>query len=274
MIGPTGPRVAPAIALAREFTRAADAAPGGRVGLSPHAPYTVHPELLEAAVRISSSARVPLAMHLAESREEIELLRRRAGPFPEFLRELGAWEPGSFLPNGRPLDYLRTLAQADRALVIHGNYLDDEEIAFLGEQSGRMAVVYCPRTHAYFQHAEYPLERLLSAGATVALGTDSRASSPDLSLLAEMRVAARKHGSIGHDTLLRLATLSGARALGRDHRLGSLEPGKYADLAVVALPDHEAPDPHALLFDSDKPVVATWYRGRRIEDFGRMTDDG
>ena len=76
--------------------------------------------------------------------------------------------------------------------MIHGNYLDAEEIDLLGRQRRQMAVVYCPRTHDWFGHARYPLEKLLAAGAIVALGTDSRASSHDLSLLAEMRHVARE----------------------------------------------------------------------------------
>jgi len=266
LIAPTARRVPATLESARQFMAAADVACGCRIGLSPHAPYSVHPELLSAVVGISAAASVPVAMHLAESREEIELLRHGSGAFCDLFRELGVWDSGSFPPNRRPLDYLETLAQAHRALVIHGNYLDDEEIAFLGAHAGRMAVVYCPRTHAHFGHAEHPLTKLLSAGATVALGTDSRASSPDLSLLAEMRFVARKCQSIRPDVVLQLGTILGARTLGRDQRLGSLEPGKYADLAAISLPDRDAADPHELLFHSDLPVVATWYRGRMIED--------
>jgi cytosine/adenosine deaminase-related metal-dependent hydrolase len=187
-------------------------------------------------------------MHLAESREEIEWLRSDGGPLRELLQDLGAWRPGRF-GGGRPLDYLHALAQADRALVIHGNYLDDEEIAFLAAHRRRMAVVYCPRTHAWFDHDPYPLARMLAAGVTVALGTDSRASSPDLSLLAEMQDVARRHPEIEPRAVLEIATLGGARALGREHSIGSLAPGKRAGLAVVALPEGRAADPHELLVD-------------------------
>ena len=146
-------------------------------------------------------------MHLAESPEELELLRHGGGPLRAFLEELGAWDATAIPPGTRPLDYLRLLASAHRALVVHGNYLDDEEIAFLGANAGRMSVVYCPRTHDWFAHRDYPLEKMLAAGATVALGTDGRGSSPDLSLLGEMRFAARRHPGVppgrhsedGHD---------------------------------------------------------------------------
>ena len=98
--------------------------------------------MLEKAVSLATAARVPLAFHLAESREEMQLLRSGTGPFREAFEELGTCDPRLFRPGGRPLDYLRTLAKAHRALVIHGNYLDDEEITFLARHAGRMAVVY------------------------------------------------------------------------------------------------------------------------------------
>ncbi len=278
LIAPTPDRVAPLLELAPQHLQADPSSlgrenglPDGRSGrwrpgLSPHAPYSVLPQLLTAAVSLSAAARVPLAFHLAESREELQLLRSGSGPFRDFFDELGTCDPDLFGRGTRPLDYLRTLAAAHRTLIIHGNYLDRQEIAFLAQSAERMSVVYCPRTHAYFGHDRYPLEQMLSAGVTVGLGTDSRASSPDLSLLAEMRFVARRYPAVARDVVLRLGTIGGARALGRDQEIGSLEPGKYANLAVVSLPDRDAADPHELLFDSQEPVVATWYRGMLIAD--------
>lgn len=233
-------------------------------GLSPHAPYTVRRELLDEAVRLSSARRVPLAFHLAESREELELLRHGTGPLAGFLRELETWDSGVTAAGSRPLDYLRRLAAAHRALVIHGNYLDDDEIAFLAGNRGHMAVVYCPRTHEHFHHGDYPLSQMLSTGVAVALGTDSRASSPDLSLLAEMRTVRHKHPAVDPRAVLELGTLAGAQALGMEREVGSLEAGKFADLAIVELPDRDAADPHTLVLDSVLPVIAVWHRGRRV----------
>jgi cytosine/adenosine deaminase-related metal-dependent hydrolase len=231
------------------------------LGLAPHAPYTVHPELLRQAVRLATAAGAPIAFHLAESREELELLATGQGPLREMLAKMDAWDEALWPGPRRPLDYLKELAAAPRTLVIHGNYLDDEETDFLARRAERMALVYCPRTHAYFRHAPYPLARLLARGVTVALGTDSRASSPDLSILAEMRLVARQHPEIARPTILRLGTLGGAQALGIDHSVGTIEPGKLAHLAIVALADRDAADPYDLLFDSDAPVVGRWWRG-------------
>jgi cytosine/adenosine deaminase-related metal-dependent hydrolase len=280
LIGPTVDRVEPAMELARRHVERTDPSGNGpsgngpsgnwRPGLAPHAPYSVHPELLRHAVQLSRAQRVPIAMHLAESHEEIEWISSGGGPLRDFLAQRGVWEKALFRPGGRALDYLRPLADAHRTLVIHGNYLDDEEIALLAEHAGRMAVVFCPRTHAYFGHDPYPLEKMLEAGVVVALGTDSRASSPDLSVLAEMRLVAQRHPAVDRRDVLRMGTIRAAEALGRDGEVGSLESGKWADLAIVALPDivappnHDAADPYELLFDSEGEVVQTWCRGRRI----------
>jgi cytosine/adenosine deaminase-related metal-dependent hydrolase len=261
LIAPTSEGIPGALTLAREHVQMSLPVATWRAGLSPHAPYTVHPELLAQVVSLSAENRIPLCMHLAESREELELLRAGSGGLRELLLERGVRITAV---GRRPLDYLRMLAAAHRTLIIHGNYLDDEEIGLLAAHAQRMAVAYCPRTHAFFGHSAYPLETMLAAGVSVALGTDSRASSPDLSVLAEMRAAAARHPAVGRDVILELGTLRGAAALGLDHVLGSLAPGKDADLAVVALPDRPAADPYQLLFDSDSPVVATWHRGLEV----------
>jgi cytosine/adenosine deaminase-related metal-dependent hydrolase len=264
LIAPTADRVAPLLELAPRHLRAAGPSGPWRPGLSPHAPYSVLPELFGTAVSLSAAGRVPIAFHLAESREEVELLRAGSGPFRDRFEELGTCDPGLFAGAARPLDYLRSLAAAHRALVVHGNYLDEEEIGFLADHAGRMSVVYCPRTHAYFGHAVYPLEKMLAAGVTVALGTDGRASAPDLSVLAEMRFVAERYPAVRGEVVLQLGTIRAAKALGLDREVGSLQRGKLADLAIVALPDRDAADPHELLFHSDRPVVDTWCRGQAV----------
>lgn len=266
LIAPTMDRIGDALAMAQRHLARADPARTWRPGLSPHAPYSVHPELFRAIVEqlTGPGTGVPLALHLAESREELEFLRWGTGPFREFRAEIPGWDEEAIACGTRPADYLRLLARVDRSLVIHGNYLDDEEIALLAASSGRVSVVYCPRTHAYFGHDPYPLEKMLSVGVTVALGTDSRASSPDLSMLAEMRAAALRHPAVPRYTVLRMATLHGAEALGLSDTIGGLSPGKRADLAIVRLPDRDAADPYDLLFASDEPVIGTWIRGKRV----------
>lgn len=270
LIAPTAARIAAALELAEIRLKVGCAKhtpkkpPTWQVGLSPHAPYSVHKDLLEKVIILSDQHRIPLAMHLAESREELQWLADGTGPLKDLLIELGAYDPMDVPRGPRALDYLRLLAKAHRALVVHGNYLGDEEIALLADHAENMAVAFCPRTHDFFGHDRYPLEKMLAAGVRICLGTDSRASTPDLDLLAEMRFVARRYAQVSPTIVMKLGTLQGAKALGRDGEIGTLEPGKYANLAIVPLPDREAADPHELLFDSDKPVAATWFRGKQV----------
>ena len=233
-------------------------------GISPHAPYTVHPQLVLQLACDCGAAGVPVAMHLAESSEELQMLRSQDGPFVHLLRDLDAWHPDSVARGTRPLDYLERLSKAGRVLVIHGNYLEPDEMDFLAAHRDTMSLVYCPRTHAFFGHANYPLAGLIDRGVNVALGTDSRASNPDLNLLSEMQYVARHHPGVASDMVLQMGTIAGARALGQDRQTGSLVEGKRADIAVVSLPDADAPNPYELLWDSDRHVVATMCAGQWV----------
>ncbi len=230
-------------------------------GISPHAPYTVHPLLFEHLIDLACEQQIAVAMHLAESPEELELLANGSGPFQQLLEERSMWDRHAISPNSRPLDYLKVLAQAPRAIVVHGNYLTSEEIEYVAERRERMSIVYCPRTHAYFSHSAYPLEQMLSAGVRVALGTDSCASNPDLCLLGEMRGMTQKHQSISPEQILRMGTLSGAEALGLADVSGSLTPGKWANL--IAMPcEAKTSDPIAAIFADSTMPVTTFIRGQ------------
>ncbi|NOY30281.1 MAG: amidohydrolase family protein [Planctomycetes bacterium] len=228
--------------------------------LSPHAPYTVHPKLLERLVDLACKQQMPIAMHLAESPEELELLASASGPFRELLLERSMWDDRAIPLGTKPIDYLKSLARAPRSLAIHGNYFSAEEIEFLAARRERMSVVYCPRTHAYFEHSLYPLEQMLAAGVRVALGTDSRASNPDLNLLNEMRFVANRYSGIPSSRILAMGTLAGAQALGLEEKIGSLEPGKWADLVAVAC-DAECQEPEAAILHDSTVTAKTWLRG-------------
>lgn len=232
-------------------------------GLSPHAPYTVGSQLFDMAVASSAQRKVPLALHLAESPEEMQLLARRSGPLVELLTELDAWDAEQLFGT-RPLEYLRPLSEAHGALIVHGNYLDEEEHAFLAQHRRRMSLVYCPRTHAYFGHPRYPLPELLERGVRVALGTDSRASNPDLSVLEEMRFVAQSFPELTPEAILQLATTNGAEALRLGADRSGIAPGKLANLTAIALPETVDDDPLALLLGIHSPTIATYVGGRRV----------
>jgi cytosine/adenosine deaminase-related metal-dependent hydrolase len=238
-----------------------------RRGISPHAPYTVSPKLVNELVLRARQHDLPMAMHLAESREELELLRHGTGPFQALLEERSMWDAEAIPRGSRPLVYLHMLSEAPRALVIHGNYLDEEELQFLGSHRERMSLIYCPRTHAYFFHSPYPLERAIAEGVRVALGTDSRASNPDLDVLAEMRQVARLHYSIDPQQILRMGTLNAAEAFGRHHELGSITTGKLANLIAIPIEDDSQIKPDNVLseiFAAETAPTSIYLAGRPL----------
>ncbi|HVW01460.1 MAG TPA: amidohydrolase family protein [Planctomycetaceae bacterium] len=248
ILGLPASRTAEQLALGRAYL--ASALPERvTAGLSPHAPYSVHPDLVRGCVDLCREAGAPLALHLAETRAELELLDRGTGEFVEMLTAFGAWEPTAIPRGSRPLDSLQMLAPLPRALVVHGNYLADDEQQFLADHP-HLTVVYCPRTHAFFGHAAHPWRELLARGVSVAIGTDSRGSNPDLSLWRELQFLHERFPEIDPSEILELGTLAGARALGCEADFGTLTPGKQAAICAIRLPEREG-DAHQLLFEGD-----------------------
>lgn len=253
-------QVAAQLAAAQSHLTMVEHAPNITPGLSPHAPYSVHPELLSGLVALARERQVPVAMHLAESRDEIELLASGAGPLADLLNRLGVWQPHLFAEPQSPLDYLERLAPAPRVLVVHGNHFGAAEIDFLMRHP-HMSVIYCPRTHATMGHPAHPWQAMLEAGINVAIGTDSRASNPDLSIVNELRFLKQSHPTVATSLLLSLATTNAASALGWGTTLGMIKPGLTADLAVWSLDGDAAHDPERHLLTSDCEIVGAMSRG-------------
>lgn len=252
------------VAIAIEKIRSFDAEKNGssQYGLSPHAPYSVAKPIWEKVVARASASNVPLAVHLAETRDELIFLATGEGRFDDLLATRGVHD---FAPAGKdPLSFLKILAAAPNTLIAHGNYLRDEEIKFLAHHNDRFTVVYCPRTHAYFGHDPYPLESMLDAGVQVAIGTDGRGSNPDLSLWREMQRVAQTHPAVSGEAILQMGTLAGACGLGLADRIGTLESGKEASLAVIRLTEDRRLDPHTRLLDRKSEVVATIIAGNLV----------
>lgn len=200
-----------------------------RLGVSPHAPYTVSEPLYRAVDELARSLGLPVAVHLAESRAETELVRDGAGPFAEALRARGIQVAGV----GRsPVQYLVQLGVLERGtdcLCIHCVQVDERDVTTLRDSGA--AVAHCPRSNRAHRHGTAPLAALRRAGVRVGLGTDSVVSAGDASLWAEAAAA----GLEGEEAL-RMLTIEGARALGWESEIGSLDVGKQADLAVFAEP--------------------------------------
>ena len=201
-------------------------------GVSPHAPYSTSRETLDTCLQLARATHSPIAMHVAESHYERELLQTGTGPFAEALKAMGVWRHDLFPWPASPFLWLiEKLASAPRSLLIHANDLNETEIAKLAEHS-QMTVVYCPRTHHFFQYEPHPVATMLSHGVRVALGTDSRASNPDLNLWREAQFLWQHRCDLDPESVLRMATLSGSEALGRND-VGSIRPGCLAKLGFV-----------------------------------------
>jgi cytosine/adenosine deaminase-related metal-dependent hydrolase len=204
-------------------------------GVSPHATYSVSPELFRRTAQLARGKRMLLATHAAETRAELQFLQDGTGEFREFLGAAGVlpndWEP----PEQPPIHYLDSLGVLGQFCILsHCNYLDRESITRIS--ATRSNVVYCPRSHAFFDHEEHPIRQLLDCGVNVALGTDSLASNSSLSMLDEMRFLYEKRKDIKPEEIFRAATLSGAAALGFGDSLGLLKRGHRADMAVLKVP--------------------------------------
>ena len=222
-----------------------------RVGVSPHAPYTVSDDLYAAVARYASEEKLPVAVHIAESEVERSLVEKGEGVFADGLRKRDI----AIAPRARSsVELLRKTRVLERKpLMIHCVRVDARDIDAIA-QSGS-PVAHCPASNAKLGHGSAPLVEMLNAGITVGLGSDSVASNNSLDILAESRSAilAQRARLARHDVLcardaLSLATLGGAKALGLDGEIGSLAVGKSADLAAfplgpAAMPVH---DPEAV----------------------------
>jgi cytosine/adenosine deaminase-related metal-dependent hydrolase len=218
--------------------RLAQAEPDGylTLGVSPHAPYSVSPELFRAVADLAHRRGMHLAIHVAETREEIEFLESGTGDFSDFLAHLGVLPAGWTPPETSPVAYLDHLGLLRQpAVLIHCNHLDEDSMARILNRS--CSAVYCPRSHAFFGFENHPVRRLLDMGVNVALGTDSLASCDSLSILDEMRFLFRIRKDLKCDEILRMATLNGAVALGFGGVLGRLRRGYWADMTVLQLPE-------------------------------------
>jgi cytosine/adenosine deaminase-related metal-dependent hydrolase len=200
---------------------------GGYV--SPHSLYAVHEEILEEMFQKISSLQ---SIHLLESSDENQFFRTQSGPLVAYVRERGG---DLSFPFSSPVSWLA--AKQALLLLVHGNYLNPSEIAAL--RGSKASVIHCPGSHRFFGHKPFPMEDLRKAGVNVALGTDGLASNEGLSMLREMRLLREEFPEVTEEEVLAMATIQGAKALGMEKDIGSIEVGKKADLIAVPTLDAE-----------------------------------
>jgi 5-methylthioadenosine/S-adenosylhomocysteine deaminase len=217
--------------------------------------------------------RVPISIHAAESANETELLTKGTGFFTDVYERFGVeWES----PHCTPIEYLERLGVLSaQPLLAHCVTVSDTDIRKIEANGAKIA--HCPKSNAKFGHGYAPLERFLDHGISVGLGSDSVASNNVCDLLEESRFAALAARNlpdtkrfISAREILETATLGGAKALGLDDKIGTLKPGKQADLAIVSL-TNPAQQPingieAALVFSSNaRDVVRTYVNGKILD---------
>ncbi|HEU4690556.1 MAG TPA: amidohydrolase family protein, partial [Vicinamibacterales bacterium] len=241
--------------------RAIDALSAGdevRLSLAPHAPYSVSPALFSAIRRhLDEQGRGMVStVHLGESPEEVELLKKGTGPWRSLLEEIGAWNETWEVPACSPVEYLADLGFLQNSvLAVHGVQLEGNDLSRL--RTLGVTVVSCPRSNQYVGVGSPPLEAFYAMKLDVALGTDSLASVEDLNMFSELAEARRIAPRVPARALLRSATLTGATALGFGDDYGSIEPGKRASLIAVRVPEGVT-DVEEYLVSGAKPVRLSW----------------
>lgn len=254
-----------------------------KIGVSPHAPYTVRPELFRALAEYIAEHNIPVCIHAAESQAEADLIRHGGGTIAEMLARRGiAWEASG----GSTVAYLNRFGLlGPRTLLVHGTQFSATDRQHIAETGAAWA--HCPKSNAKLGNGIAPLGLIRSSyhGGVerVGLGSDSVASNNTMDLFEEMRFAVlaqrgrtRRFDAMTARDAVELATIGGARALGMEAQIGSLVPGKQADVIGVSLDAlHTGPcyDPYnALVYSCNaRDVVLSVLAGETLYDHGRFT---
>jgi 5-methylthioadenosine/S-adenosylhomocysteine deaminase len=189
--------------------------------IAPHAMYTLDTATIKAIRAVADRERAPVIIHLAETRDEVRIARERYKATPvQYLESIGFWGP--------------------RTIAAHGVWLNAADIRILARR--HVGVAHNPESNMKLASGTAPVPDLQKAGVPVGLGTDGAASNNDLDMFEAMRLAALLHKLTTGDpralpasTALKMATIDGARVLGMEREIGSLETGKRADLIAVSM---------------------------------------
>ena len=233
-------------------------------GLSPHTPYSVSEPVLRDIKMLAKKRRIRIAMHVAESKDELKLLRREKSGL-EKLYKLASWDLDWAPAGSSSFEYLKRIGfLSTHLLAVHAVQVTDLDIALI--RKSKVSIAHCPRSNKETGVGRMPLNKFLDAGITVGLGTDSLASSPSLSMWDEMRFAYRIHhrDGITAKDIFTIATIGGAKALGLEKEIGSIEPGKRADIIAVPLPSKNTGDIYSDLLRETKSCIMTVVNGKII----------
>ena len=253
-------------AILGETVAIMDAQPAhrGGMGLSPHAPYSTPPRLLERTAALARKRRLRLVTHVAESATEFEMFTQGRGEMFDWLRRNR--RDMSDCDGRSPVQHLaRCDALGPFLLAVHVNYLAPGDASLLARK--RVSVVHCPSSHGYFRHQEFPRRELARAGVNLCLGTDSLASvrksrgrEMKLNLFSEMRAFAARHPDVSARQILEMTTRNAARALGLGGKAGEFRSGAWADLIALPL-GAKSPELYDAIVQHDGKIHASMIAG-------------
>ncbi len=255
-----------------------------RIGIAPHAAYSCHPSLFHEAAALAAETGCPISTHLAGSRDEYEFVRFGSSSLAQDYTDGTSWRDAGWLPTGvSPVKYLQQWGffEVPNVLAVHCVHVDDADIEVLASHSA--AVAHCPRCNAKLGMGVAPISEFDKHGLRVGIGTDSPASNDTLDVFEEMRIGLLLQRAVvgeGHfftaEHFVKMATIDAAEILGLGADVGSLEPGKKADVIAVDLShSHQIPtvDPYAALVHTanQENVLLTMVEGRTLYDSGSWT---
>jgi aminodeoxyfutalosine deaminase len=218
--------------------RALEPSPRVRASLAAHAPYSVAPGIFQAlgrAMRADPDLQ-PCSVHLSESPAEVEFIATGDGPWRRLLEDLGVWDSQWTAPGISPVQYVDEHQFLNaHVLAVHGVQMTRGDLSRLAASGATL--VTCPRSNGHTGAGAPPIEAFYASGVRVAVGTDSLASTPDLNLFFELATMRALAPSVPASALLDSATRQGARALGLDHDLGTLQIGRRAPVLAVEVPN-------------------------------------
>lgn len=226
-------------------------------GYSPHSIYGADYRVLEEIKRFSQYASNLIAIHVAESIYESEWITGGTGPLRDMLKQIGASRETPSKRAASTIKYLDSIGilGANTALI-HCVHVDQEDIETIKRTNS--SVVICPRSNNKLQVGIPPLKEFMEAGINIAIGTDSLASCPDLSILNEMRYLTGLFPEIDKNSILWMGTVNGSRLFNPLRPLGSIKVGAFADIAAWSFRQELPDDPVSALLDATLPVFCEY----------------
>jgi len=251
------------------------------IGIAPHSPYSCHPTLFKAVADAAGERGLPVAIHLAGSRDEYDFIKYGSSSLGQDYRNQSGWGDVVWLPTGvSPVQYVYQwgILEVPNVLAVHCVHVDAADVDTLARND--VSIAYCARCNLKLGMGIAPLQSFLGHDIRVGIGTDSPASNSTVDFFDEMRIGLLvQRGLAGEsrfyasERFVRMATLEGARALKIDHLVGSLEVGKRADIIAVDLSrSHQVPtqDPYSAIVHTcnQEDVLMTMVDGKLLYEIG------